>query len=242
MKKSILALALFVTALGSTQAFAESKSEAAKRLMVEDSYEPAFGQLFDEEAYLHGETPYSDYTNVIVINKAADKQTLRLYTNRQLMLTTPVSTGVENLEYVGTFKNIGRIFFKGTRESHWRHTTRGFFTVKRVEKENYKSGESSFHMPFAMFFNEIRGLAIHQVPPDLSGGERAGENALGSRASSGCVRVHKAKIRTIHDAVVAADKGQIPVIDTKTGQAKLDAQGNIVYSKGYKTLVIVEEY
>lgn len=213
--------------------------------MVEETYEAPYGRLFDEEAYFRGETYLNQYTNVIVINKAAsgrEAQTLRLYTNRQLMLRTLVSTGREDLEYVTPLRGIFNKLFKGATESHWRHTTRGFYTVKRVENANYRSGESKFKMPFAMFFNEWRGLAVHQVPPDLSSGEQAGEMALGSRASSGCVRVHKDYIQQIHSAVVAADKGQIPVLDTRTGRPQRDEDGRVVYTSGYKTIVIVEEY
>jgi len=237
------AMALVLCSL--TDAMAETKAEYHRRLMTEDSYEAPRGQLFDEEAYLRGETDFNQFVNVIVINKAAKgngAQTLRLYTNRQLQLTTKVSTGREDLEQIGVFRGILNGFFKGATESHWRHTTRGFYTVKRVEGYNYRSGESNFHMPYAMFFNDKRGLAVHQVPPDLSGGEAGGEAMLGRRASSGCVRVHKTRIVQIHNAVTSADRGEIPVIDTRTGRQKLDKSGQPAYSKGYRTLVIVEEY
>lgn len=223
-------------------AHADAKVEAAQRLMVEDTYEAPAGALFDEEAYFRGETLLNQYVNVIVVNKAAKAQTLRLYTNRQLILTTKVSTGREDLEYVSPVAGFLRKFGKGSTESHWRHTTRGFYTIKRIEDANYRSGESKFQMPYAIFFNEKRGLAIHQVPPDLKGGEAAGEAALGRRASGGCVRVHKNVVQTIHGAVVGADRGQIPVLDTRTGQPKLDAGGKVTYDKGYRTIVIVEEY
>ncbi len=221
---------------------AESRSEAEQRLMIEDSYEAPPGVLFNEDAYFKNETAQSQYVNVIVINKAAKAQTLRLYTNRQFILETKVSTGREDLEYVTPIAGFLRRFYRGAMESHWRHTTRGFYVIKRVENVDYRSGENKFHMPYAMFFNEKRGLAVHQVPPDLKGGEAAGENALGNRASSGCVRVHKNVIQEIHGAVVAADRGLIPVLDTRTGQPILDAGGKMIYEKGYKTLVIVEEY
>ncbi|WP_374076122.1 L,D-transpeptidase [Bdellovibrio bacteriovorus] len=233
---------LLLATLFSVQSFAQSKAEVERRLMVEDSYEASYGQLFNEAAYFRGDTFLNEYTNVIVINKAANKQTLRLYTNRQLMLSTKVSTGREDVEHIGAVRGVFNKIFKGTTQSHWRHTTRGFYTIKRVEGYNYRSGESKFHMPYAMFFNDRRGLAVHQVPPDLSGGEAAGEYALGSRASSGCVRVHKNYIQQIHTAVLAADKGQIPVLSTKTGQAQLDEYGRVRYERGYKTIVIVEEY
>lgn len=234
---AILASVLMIPAV-----HAESRTDAEKRLMVEDPYEAPTGKLFDEEAYFSGQTALSQYVNVIVVNKAAKAQTLRLYTNRQLILTTKVSTGKEDIEYVSAVKGFFRHFGKGAVVSHWRHTTRGFYTVKRVEGADYRSGENKFHMPYAMFFNEQHGLAIHQVPPDLSGGEAAGEAALGHRASSGCIRVHKGEINTIHDAVVAADRGQIPVLDTRNGQPLLDASGKVKYDVGYRTIVIVEEY
>jgi lipoprotein-anchoring transpeptidase ErfK/SrfK len=241
----ILSFVVTLTIAGAeAQAASKSKTETIRSLMVEDSYEAPAGELFNEDAYFHNDTALSQYTNVIVINKAASgsgAQTLRLYTNRQLRLTTKVSTGAEDVEYVSPMQSFLRKFGKGTTQSHWRHTTRGFYTIKRIEGVNYASGENGFHMPYAMFFNEEHGLAIHQVPPDLKGGEQAGEWALGSRASSGCVRVSKNHILEIHDAVVSAGRGQIPVLDTKTGQPLLDKNGQIRYQNGYETIVIVEE-
>ena len=214
--------------------------------MVEDSYEAPLGvKLFDEAAYLNGTATYNAYSNVIVINKKAKgpgAQTLRLYTNGRFVLETKVSTGVESLEYVTALSGFFRQFGRGATHSHWRHTTRGVFTVKRVEAGDYKSNESNFHMPFAMFFNDKRGLAVHQVPPDLKGGEKAGENALGNRASSGCVRVHKDTIQQIHGAVVAAGTGETPVLDSRTGEVVLKENGQKSFQVGYKSIVIVEEY
>jgi hypothetical protein len=236
----ITVLLAFLVLIPAAQA--ESRVESSARLMVEDAYEAVAGPLFNEEAYFKGDTALSQYVNVIVINKAVKAQTLRLYTNRQFVLETKVSTGREDLEYVNPIAGFLRRFGRGATESHWRHTTRGFYTIKRVENAAYRSGENNFQMPYAMFFNDKRGLAVHQVPPDLKGGEAAGEKALGRRASSGCVRVHKDTIQQIHDAVAAADRGQIPALDTRTGQPKLDPDGKMTYDKGYRTIVIVEEY
>lgn len=236
---------LLLAVIYSFPALAASREDVIKRLMTEDSYEAPRGPLFDEEAYFRGETYLNEYVNVIVVNKAASgpgAQTLRLYTNRQLMLTTKVSTGREDVEIVNPVRGFLNMLTKGSTSSHWRHTTRGFYTVKRVEGADYRSGESKFKMPYAIFFNSQRGLAIHQVPPDLGGGEAAGESALGSRASSGCVRVHKNSITDIHSSVLAAGKGSIPLLDTRTGAPQLDQYGRVRYEKGYRTLVIVEEY
>jgi hypothetical protein len=213
--------------------------------MVEDSYEAPPGKLFDEEAYFRGELAVNQFVNVIVVNKAAsgpDAQTLRMYTNRQLILTTKVSTGREDVEHVSPLAGFFRRFGRGATHSHWRHTTRGYYVIKRVEGADYRSGENKFHMPYAMFFNDQHGLALHQVPPDLAGGEAAGIARLGHRSSSGCIRVAKDPVIQIHDAVVAADQGDIPVIDTKTGAQDADQYGRPEFSKGYRSLVIVEEY
>ena len=221
-----------------------SEKEKDVLLMKEDATESAYGLLFNEEDFLSGLTPWSQFDNVIVVNKAANgstAQSLKLYSHRQLILETKVSTGREDVEKVSMLTGFFRKFGKGSTTSHWRHTTRGFYTIKRIENSEYRSGESKFKMPYALFFNSTRGLAIHQVPPDLSSGEKSGENALGTRASGGCVRIHKNVMPTIHQIVTSAGKGSVPVIDTKTGIQKLDASGQPAYENWYRTLVIVQE-
>jgi hypothetical protein len=238
--KSIL---LIFAVLLSFNFSAQAKPDLSQ-YMVEDPGEAPIGKLFDEEAYFRGELAVNQFVNVIVINKAAKgegAQTLRFYSNRQLVLTTKVSTGVENVEYVSGIKSFFRRFGRGALRSHWRHTTRGYYVIKRVYDADYRSGENKFHMPYAMFFNDVHGLAVHQVPPDLKGGEQAGINALGHRASSGCVRVIKDDVIRIHDAVVAADQGDIPVIDSKTGLQVVGSNGQPEFTKGYRSIVIVEE-
>ncbi len=232
-----------VNAFAQTSTNAQPLSKKAN-LMIEESYEAPRGVLFDEEAYFAGETPLNQFVNVIVINKAAagpGAQTLRLYTNRQLRLTTAVSTGREDIEVINPIRSVINSIFKGTTETHWRHTTRGFYAIRRVETAAYRSGESKFQMPYAMFFNSQKGLAVHQVPPDLSGGEAAGEARLGRRASSGCVRVHKSRILEIYGAVTAAGRGEIPKISSRTGRVTTDSYGRPQYETAYRSIVIVEE-
>ena len=227
-------------------AWAESQDELDARLMVEEPYEAPKGVLFDEAAYFRGELPINQFVNVAVVNKSASgdgAQTLRFYTNRQLVVTTKISSGREDVEYVSPVEGFFRRLFdsKGATESHWRHTLRGYYPVTRVMDENYQSKESNFHMPYAVFFSDAHGLALHQVPPDLGGGEQAGIDALGTRASSGCVRVHKDEMIQVHDAVVAADQGQVPVMDSKTGKQVVNDQGQPQFMNGWRTIVIVEE-
>lgn len=241
---SFLLLALSLNS--GSLALADEQAQIEAKLKVEDLYEAPMGIIFDENSYLAGESILNNFTNVIVVNKAAEgpmAQTARVYINRQLVLVTPVSTGREDVEIVGVFDSLLRsVFTKGSTNSHWRHTVRGFYPITRVMDENYTSGESKFHMPYAMFFNDHHGLALHQVPPDLGGGEAAGIAALGHRASSGCVRVNRDEVAFIHNAVVAADKGQIPAIDSRSGRQLVDQSGQPIFKYGWKSIVIVEEY
>jgi len=214
-----------------------------RRMTTEDSYEAPMGQLFDEAKYLAGETWLHQFENIIVINKKAKgpgAQTIRFYTNGRLVISSKVSTGLENIERVGVLKAAVRWLpgVRGTTTPHWRHTSRGFYTIKRVENVNYKSSESEFKMPYAMFFNDKRGLAVHQVPPEIEGGN----SLLGKRASSGCVRVHQDTAQRMNFAVRNSGKGMVPVIDSRTGRPVTDANGQVKYQMGWKSIVIVEEY
>jgi lipoprotein-anchoring transpeptidase ErfK/SrfK len=239
----VFAMALF-------QLFATtSLAQKGKDLMVEPAYEASAGVLFDEAAYLAGTSPISQFTNVLVVNKAAQgttAQTIRMFTDgKEVQLEmNKVSTGAEDVEMVSagkkTLRKIGRLFgAKGSFESHWKHTTRGFYSVKRVEGANYTSGSSKFHMPYAVFFNDVEGLALHAVPPEFA--DQGGNAQLGRRASSGCVRLYKTVIPGVNQAVRDAGKGLVPVINIKTGLQELDAKGNPKTQNGFKSIVIVQE-
>ncbi len=243
MKVSQFLLAMVAFHFFAGEVFAQSKK--ADAFKVEPSFEAPAGQLFDEAAYLTGTSVLNQFENVIVVNKAAtgtSAQTLRMFTNGvEVQLPfNKVSTGKEDVEIVKGFTKLFRKWGnkKGTTNSHWRHTTKGFYSVKRVEDQNYQSGESQFHMPYAIFFNDINGLALHEVPWEFSAG---GHEMLGNRASSGCVRVHKDTIPGINEAVKASGKGIVPVINTKTGLQEIDASGNLKTQNGFKSIVIVQE-
>jgi lipoprotein-anchoring transpeptidase ErfK/SrfK len=243
MKASYLLTAVVALHFFAGGAFAQKKSPES--YMVEPAFEAPAGQLFDEASYLAGTSILNQFANVIVVNKAAKgttAQTMRMFSNGiEIQLPfNKVSTGREDVEIVkGLKKTVLKIFGgKGTTESHWRHTTRGFYSVKRVEGQNYQSGESKFHMPYAVFFNDVNGLALHEVPWEFSD---AGHAALGSRASSGCIRVHKNTIPGINDMVRNAGKGLVPVINTKTGLQEVGAKGNLKTQTGWRSIVIVQE-
>lgn len=243
MKALNLVFAMALFQLFAANSFAQKKN--AESYKVEPAFEAPAGQLFDEAAYLSGTSILNQFEHVIVVNKAAkgtSAQTIRMFSSgMEVQLPfNKVSTGAEDVEMISGAKKLAIKIFggKGTTKSHWRHTTRGFYSVKRVEAQNYRSGESKFHMPYAIFFNDVNGLALHEVPWEFTD---AGHAALGSRASSGCVRLHKNTIPGINEAVRDAGKGIVPVINTKTGLQELDAQGNPKTQTGWKSIVIVQE-
>ncbi|MBC7456846.1 MAG: hypothetical protein H7235_01110, partial [Bdellovibrionaceae bacterium] len=139
MKAMNLVFAMALFQLFATTSFAQKGQE----LKVEPAYEAPAGQLFDEAAYLAGTSPISQFTNVFVVNKALNglsAQTLRMFTDgKEVQLeSNKVSTGAEDEEIVSggkkALRKIGRLFGKkGSLESHWKHTTRGFYSVSRVE-------------------------------------------------------------------------------------------------------------
>ncbi len=105
----------------------------------------------------------------------------------------------------------------------------GYFDVDKLD-ENYFSNLWKTWMPFAVFFES--GIATHQAPAGT-------EPNLGKRASGGCVRMHPNYAPVIFNTVKSAGMGLIPVIK-RDGTLKTTAQGDVVRTQGYKTLVIVQ--
>jgi hypothetical protein len=247
MKVSHLLMALVAFHFFGASASFAKKGPTVESFKVEPAYEASTGLLFNEAEYVSGQSPLSQFDNVIVVNKAertktsTTGQSIRMFSHgvEVNLEKNNVSTGKEDVEIVKGFtKFIRKLGAKGTTTSHWRHTTKGFYSVKRVEASNYQSGESSYHMPYAIFFNDVNGLALHEVPWEFS---EEGHAALGNRASSGCVRVHKDTIPGINQAVRDAGKGLVPVIDTKTGLQEVNPDGSLKTTTGWRTIVIIQE-
>lgn len=90
------------------------------------------------------------------------EQVLRAYEGRDLVLSTPVSTGT------GQYPTpTGRFSIQGKEENHW-------------------SKRWSVWMPWAM--HVVGGVFIHELPLTRDG-RRIGSGSLGNQASHGCIRV-----------------------------------------------------
>lgn len=172
-----------------------------------------------------------EFKNVIVINKAntgTDKQTLRLYVDGKMKEFTRVSSGRENFEK-GCSPGQEPKKDHCSLRSYWSTTPNGYFDVQKLDK-NYYSNLWQTWMPYSVFFDS--GIATHQAPPGT-------EVKLGNRASGGCVRLHPSMAPVIFDYVERAGVGLVPKV-LRNGDVAKTAQGDVIRTQGYRTLVIVQ--
>jgi hypothetical protein len=157
--------------------------------------------------------------------------------NLKLLYQWPVSTGLE----APLKAPDGRLL--GT------NTPPGIFKLDRGRfYEDYRSHQWDSPMPFAMFFEWIRGgrvsgLAIH-------GTDEEGVKSLGDRASHGCIRLAPQDAKTLFDLIQSQYRGPVPAFridpDSQTmstaGLLQRDEDGKVVMTRGYKVLVFIEDY
>jgi len=128
-------------------------------------------------------------------------------------------------------------------------TPRGFFELdpKRMYVD-HTSSQWDEAMPYAMFFSwkpggHDTGLAIHGTPED-------NDNALGSRASAGCIRLSLENAHTLFDLVRSGFRGPVPKLAYLDGESQVssegllvhDADGRLKLTDGYSVLVLVDDY
>lgn len=128
-------------------------------------------------------------------------------------------------------------------------TPEGYYEIdpKRVYRD-YTSHQWRKPMPYAMFFNWVHdgsktGLAIHAAYGDDVA-------LLGSRASGGCIHLSPQNAAVLFDLIRTQYRGEVPRLayDEKTatasnrGQFLYDANGHLRYAKGYRVLVVIENY
>jgi hypothetical protein len=128
-------------------------------------------------------------------------------------------------------------------------TPRGFFEIdpKRMYVD-HTSSQWDEEMPYAMFFSwkprgHDTGLAIHGTPME-------NDDALGSRASAGCVRLSTENARTLFDLVQSRFQGPTPRLAYLDGGSRVssdgllvhDANGQLEMADGYSVLVFVDDF
>lgn len=155
--------------------------------------------------------------------------------NLALLYDWPVSTGREDLE----------------RDAHGHLqstiTPVGYFELdpKRMY-EDHVSSQWNEEMPYAMFFDwkpngHETGLAIHAA----AGGAA---DALGTRASAGCVRLSQENAHTLFD-LVHGFRGLAPKVAyldsqdvSSEGFLLHDPEGQLQFRDGYSVLVVVDDF
>lgn len=149
----------------------------------------------------------------------------------------PVSTGRESLE----------------RDAHGHLqstiTPVGYYALdpKRLY-EDHVSSQWNEEMPFAMFFDwkpngHDTGLAIHGAAGDEA-------NALGTRASAGCVRLSEENAQTLFMLVTQQFRAPAPKIAYLDGSRNVSSEGFLLHDQdgqlalrdGYSVLVVVDDY
>jgi len=157
--------------------------------------------------------------------------------NLKLLHQWPVSTGLEQPLKAPNGHMLGT------------NTPPGIFKLDRGRfYEDYRSRQWDSPMPFAMFFEWIRGgrvsgLAIH-------GTDDEGVKTLGQRASHGCIRLSPADAKTLFELIQSKYRGLVPAfrIDpnnqtmSTAGLLRRDENGKVVMTRGYKVLVFIEDY
>jgi hypothetical protein len=150
----------------------------------------------------------------------------------------PVSTGRETIE-------------TDTRgQSRSTATPMGFYELdpKRFYV-SYTSTQWAETMPYAMFFSwqpdrHPTGLAIHAATG-------AGTDALGRRASSGCIHLSLDNAHALHDLIRTDFRGHVPELlyrDDKAGNVSSDGQflrdqgGKLRFEAGYSVLVLIDAF
>lgn len=222
--KFIFMITLFFAGIVQAQVW-EQSGETADNVPTDFQARPFVASDFLKYPWL------KEYTNVVVINKSnegSDRQTLRLFVNGKLSMMTKISSGRETFEKGCAPGQDPKIHHCSVRP-YWSTTPVGYFDVDKLD-ENYFSNLWKTWMPFAVFFES--GIATHQAPAGT-------EPNLGKRASGGCVRMHPNYAPIIFNTVKNGGMGLIPVVK-RDGTLKTTAQGDVVRTQGYKTLVIVQ--
>lgn len=161
---------------------------------------------------------------VVIINKAevgSTAQSIRVFVDGSPLVDAfgneswPVSTGREKRE---TAKN-GDVYRTITPIGYFRPT---------LLKKLHVSKKWKADMPYSVFF--IGGIAIHATNY---------LEALGKRASGGCVRMHPDNAKKLFELIKSTANADVTQID-RNGRDVVRKDGTPAKIKAYDTLIIVE--
>lgn len=227
MKSLILSLLLFVSV---SSAKTVPQSTALDDVMTPDELAQEVGAPRTEMnvpvvsaeaiAAYDGIDIYREYAIVLTINKAAKGPTA------QHMIV--MENGVQTYDWL---VSTGREQYEKAKSFRWYHTVTpvGTFAPYALIRDHYSQTWKA-HMEYAAFFRG--GVAVHATTPDHY-------KQLGTRASGGCVRLHKDNAKLIYEKIQAQGQGLVPLFTT-SGRVARDVNGRPIRVMGWKTLIIVE--
>ncbi len=154
-----------------------------------------------------------------------------------LLYNWPVSTGREGSERNAA----GQELTTSTPAGYYKLDPSRFYP-------QYRSSQWGESMPNAMFLKWVdhgapTGLAIHAATGD-------NVNALGTRASAGCIRLAPENARVLYNLIHDSYQGMAPALAfdessgtiMNNGQLEHDANGSLRLEKGYRVLLFIDEY
>jgi hypothetical protein len=133
------------------------------------------------------------------------------------------------------------------QEKYFTSTPAGLFELDpdRFDRRHYSHRWHNAPMPWAMFLN----YTIHGNPTGVALHSAIGHEAeLGHRASGGCVRMPPEKAEEFFERIQRTEAGDVPVFamdgstTDKQGQIALNADGSPMLARGYRVLLIIEDY
>jgi hypothetical protein len=134
------------------------------------------------------------------------------------------------------------------QEKYFTSTPAGLFELDpdRFDRVHYSHRWNNAPMPWAMFLNytiraRATGVALHSAAGHIAD--------LGHRASGGCVRMPPEKAQELFERIQSTEAGRVPVFamdDTgvttdKTGRVARAEDGSMLFSQGYRVLLIIED-
>lgn len=186
-----------------------------------------------EESYFQTKPWVNEFHYVIVVNKAdegKEAQSIKIYEHGTLIRTEKVSTGRDEFEAKGEHHS---------KRDSWSVTPTGYYTPTFLDKDHRSSAYGGIFskitggvkMPFAIFFNG--DIALHQAP-------KGTEDALGTKASGGCVRLPESLASDLFTRVEETQGAKNPRF-TVEGAPMLDKDGHQMYATqtGFSALIIV---
>ncbi|MFM6929707.1 MAG: L,D-transpeptidase [Bdellovibrio sp.] len=227
MKSLILFLLLFVSV---SSVKAAPQNPALDDLMTSDELAQEVGGPRTEMkvpvvsaeaiAAYDGIDIYREYAIVLRINKAP------LGPTAQHMIV--MENGMQTYDWL---VSTGREQYEKAKSGRWYHTVTpvGTFSPYTLIRDHYSQTWKA-HMEYAVFFNG--GVAVHATTPDHY-------KQLGTRASGGCVRLHKDNAQLIYEKIQAQGKGLVPLF-APSGRVARDVNGRPIRVMGWNTLIIVE--